>query len=327
MQNVSSEKAGTYISNSSKKRIAVIGDVMVDTYFWGSVSRVSPEAPVPVVDVEREESHLGGAANVANNIKTLGAEPILYGVIGNDDAGLITKKLLQEAGLQDSGIIEEIKRPTTVKTRIIGNNQQIVRLDREVKNAISKETEQKIIESLEADSSLQAIVFEDYNKGMITESLISSVMKLAKSKGIPVLIDPKKDNFFTYKYCTIFKPNKKEAEQALGFALQTDEDIHKAGKELLERLQAQYILLTLGEKGMMLFDANGAISSVETKAKQIADVSGAGDTVIATLTVLLVGGATATEAAYIANHAASIACSKSGIVSVSTEELLHQLST
>jgi len=327
MQNVSSEKAGTYISNSSKKRIAVIGDVMVDTYFWGSVSRVSPEAPVPVVDVEREESHLGGAANVANNIKTLGAEPILYGVIGTDDAGQLTKKLLQEAGLQDSGIFEESNRPTTVKTRIIGNNQQIVRLDREVKTAISQETEQKIIKSLEADTSLKAIVFEDYNKGMITETLIFSVMKLAQSKGIPVLIDPKKDNFFAYKHCTIFKPNKKEAEQALGYTLRSETDIHKAGKELLERLQAQYILLTLGEKGMMLFDADGTISSVETKAKQIADVSGAGDTVIATLTVLLVGGASATEAAYIANHAASIACSKSGIVSVSTDELLHQLST
>lgn len=327
MEKVSSEKAGTYISNSSKQRIAVIGDVMVDTYYWGSVSRVSPEAPVPVVDVDSEDSHLGGAANVANNIKTLGAEPILYGVIGNDDAGQLTKKLLENAGLQDSGIFIEAKRPTTVKTRIIGNNQQIVRLDKEVKYPISNETEQQILASLESDTSLKAIVFEDYNKGMITETLISSVMKLANQKGIPVLIDPKKDNFFAFKDCTIFKPNKKEAEQALGFSLQTDSDIQRAGKELLQKLQAKYILLTLGEKGMMLFDANGTVSSVETKAKQIADVSGAGDTVIATLTVLMVGGASASEAAYIANHAASIACSKSGIVSVSTDELLLQLTT
>lgn len=327
MQNVSSEQAGIFINNSSKKKIAVIGDVMVDTYFWGSVSRVSPEAPVPVVDVEREESHLGGAANVANNIKTLGAEPILYGVIGNDDAGQLTKNLLRNANMLDNGLIMENNRPTTVKTRIVGNNQQIVRLDKEVKNQISPETEQKIISSLEAETTLSAIVFEDYNKGMLTETLIDSVMKLANSKGIPVLIDPKKDNFFAYKNCTIFKPNKKEAEQALGYALQTDEDIKKAGNDLLQKLQAKHILLTLGEKGMMLFDADGGISSVETKAKQIADVSGAGDTVIATLTVLLVGGATVSEASYIANHAASIACSKSGIVSVTTEELLDQLST
>lgn len=327
MQIVSSEQAEKYISQSSKKKIAVIGDVMVDTYFWGSVSRVSPEAPVPVVDVENEDSHLGGAANVANNIKTLGAEPILYGVIGNDDAGRQTKTLLRSSGLQDSGIFVENNRPTTVKTRIIGNHQQIVRLDKEIKSPISHETEQKIITSIEADESLQAIVFEDYNKGMITETLIESVMKIANSKGIPVLIDPKKDNFFAFKNCTIFKPNKKEAEQALGFTLQTDEDIKRAGKELLKKLQAQYILLTLGEKGMMLFDTDGSISSVETKAKQIADVSGAGDTVIATLTVLLVGGATVSEASFIANHAASIACSKSGIVSVTTEELLDQLST
>jgi rfaE bifunctional protein kinase chain/domain len=327
MQIVSSEKAKTYISNSTKKRIAVLGDIMVDTYYWGSVSRVSPEAPVPVVDVERETSHLGGAANVANNIKTLGAEPILYGVIGNDEAGQVTIELLQNAQLSTEGIFKEPSRPTTVKTRIIGNNQQIVRLDKEVKTPISVLSEQQILASLEADNNLAAIVFEDYNKGMITESLIMSVMKFANEKKIPVLVDPKKDNFFAFKNGTIFKPNKKEAEQALGYSLHTDADIEKAGIELLKRLQSQYILLTLGEKGMMLFDSKGAISSVETKAKQISDVSGAGDTVIATLTVLLVGGASVSEAAFIANFAASIACSKSGIVSVTTEELLNQLAT
>ncbi len=326
MQNVSSDFAKNYLSTSKNKRIAVLGDIMVDTYIWGSVSRVSPEAPVPVVDIEKETSHLGGAANVANNIKTLGAEPILYGVIGNDEAGKKTVELLSNSMLSTKGILKDDSRPTTVKTRIIGNNQQIVRLDKEVKTPLSKSLEQKVLDFLTSDTSLCAIVFEDYNKGMVTPTLISSVMEIAISKNIPVLVDPKKDNFFAFKNSTIFKPNKKEAEQALGYLLNTDEDIRRGGLELLSKLKAKYILLTLGERGMMLFEENGKISSVETNAKQISDVSGAGDTVIATLTVLIAGGASVSEAAYIANHAAGIACSKSGIVSVTTEELLLELS-
>jgi rfaE bifunctional protein kinase chain/domain len=313
------------LENSKNKEIAVIGDLMLDRYFWGTVSRISPEAPVPVIDVESETFHLGGAANVAHNLKSLGLEPILCGVVGNDNSGRLLLSIAEQSGLQTKGILSVVSRPTTVKTRIIGNNQHIARLDRETRTEITAEVTHQILAVLESCSHLAGIIMEDYNKGVISKLLIQQISTLAKEKNIPLFIDPKLNFFFEYKNATVFKPNRKEAQEALGYTLKTDDDILQAGKELLDRLEAENILLTLGDKGMMLFQNNGTIASVPTKARHIADVSGAGDTAIATLAAAVAGGASIPEAAALANIAAGVVCEEPGIVSIRPDALIGAL--
>ncbi|MBL7976178.1 MAG: bifunctional hydroxymethylpyrimidine kinase/phosphomethylpyrimidine kinase [Candidatus Kapabacteria bacterium] len=323
MLNISKERSEEIISNILGKRIAVIGDVMLDRYFIGNVTRVSPEAPVPVIDVESETFHLGGAANVANNLKSLGAEPILCGVIGDDNSGKLFCEIAAESGLNTHGLVADAERVTTVKTRIIGNNQHIARLDREVRNNISDTTASKIASLLSEETDLYGIIFEDYNKGVLTKTLIQQVQDVAHNKGIEIFVDPKFDNFFAFTKPTVFKPNRKEAQEALGYALRTEQDILKAGKELLERLQSTNVLLTLGAQGMMLFESSGKISSVPTFALHVADVSGAGDTAIATLVAAMSGGADVKEAAILANYAAGVVCGEPGVVSIRPDALAH----
>lgn len=323
MNHVPHTRAQEIIHAVSGKTIAVIGDVMLDRYFTGSVTRVSPEAPVPVIDIENESFHLGGAANVAHNLKSLGAEPLLCGVVGNDTSGKIFLEIIKEMGMLSAGMVAEDARPTTVKTRIIGNNQQIARLDREVRTPINSITIQTILQELEHHKdSLSAIIFEDYNKGVLTPELIHQATLFANSNGIKIFVDPKFDNFFSYRNSTVFKPNRKEAQEALGYSLKTKEDIHRAGVELLQRLDAENILLTLGAQGMMLFDKSGRHSSVPTFALHVADVSGAGDTAIATLSSAMAAGADVGEAALLANLAAGVVCGEPGVVSIKPEELL-----
>ncbi|MFC2131211.1 bifunctional heptose 7-phosphate kinase/heptose 1-phosphate adenyltransferase [Bacteroidota bacterium] len=322
METISKEKLKTILDKAKGKKIAVIGDVMLDRFFWGHVSRVSPEAPVPVVDVEDESFHLGGAANVANNLNALGLKPLLFGAVGKDSSGDKFIDISNELGIESKGLFRDVDRPTTVKTRIIGNNQHIVRLDREVRAVISKDAEAAILESLMKEKELSGIIFGDYDKGTITENMITEIIMNAKKKNIPVYVDPKYDNFFLYKNVTFFKPNRKEAGTALSMDIREDEDIITAGKRLLEKIKPENLLLTRGSRGMMLFESNGNIFSVPTIARHIADVSGAGDTAIASLAAAIAGGAKATEAAMIANYAAGAVCEIPGIVSIS-EELLN----
>ncbi len=309
------------IENCRNKKIAVVGDVMLDRYFWGSVSRISPEAPVPVIDLDKETFHLGGAANVANNLKSLGLEPILCGLIGEDRSGKMFKDIVKDFGVNPAGLYEDPDRPTTVKTRIIGNNQQIARLDRELRKSISHQGEKFILESLHEINNLAGIIFEDYNKGTITKDLIEKIIAFSSEKNIPVYVDPKFDNFFNYKNCFLFKPNKKEAQQALDQNINSKEDAIEAGRAIIERLQCRNLLITLGADGMILFEENGNISTVPTRARHIADVSGAGDTAIATIAAAIAGGATMKEAASIANYAAGAVCEEPGIVSITPSSL------
>lgn len=323
MTELSRQRTRELVEAAHAAEIAVIGDVMLDRYFWGSVSRVSPEAPVPVVDVDNETFHLGGAANVAANLLSLGTTPLLCGVIGDDSTGRLLRQIAHDAGLADTGLIAAEARPTTVKTRVIGNNQQIVRLDRETRNDVDADVVERMINVLTSRPALRAIILEDYDKGLLSGALIERVMHLARERGLRVLVDPKHRNFWSYRGAWLVKPNRKEAEEALGRTLRTDDDVRDAGRTLLERLEAENVLITLGSAGMMLFESNGQVSSVPTVAKRVADVSGAGDTAIATLAVLASAGATVREAAAAANIAAGVVVGEPGIVTISVPELLN----
>jgi D-glycero-beta-D-manno-heptose-7-phosphate kinase len=325
MHTFSDERITEILRGIQGKHIAVVGDIMLDRYFWGSVYRISPEAPVPVVDVESESSHLGGASNVAANLQSLGAVPLMLGVIGDDNSGNTIRDLLRQSEMSCDGIVIDFSRPTTVKTRIIGNNQQIARLDRERKTPADESVVRKLLAVMESAPNLAAIVLEDYNKGVITSYLIKRVTEIATQRGIPVFVDPKFTNFFAYEGVTLFKPNKKETQDALGITLSTDEDILSAGETLLERLKCENVLLTLGARGMMLFEKSGAVHTVDTRARHVADVSGAGDTAIATLTAAFAAGASIVEASALANVAAGAVCEVPGIVAITPERLRENL--
>ena len=325
MQNVTENRIKDILKNTQGKKIAVVGDVMLDRYFWGSVSRISPEAPVPVIDVEAETFHLGGAANVANNLHSLGLEPLLCGTIGADNSGKAFKDIIEKSGISSDGLFVDKTRPTTVKTRIIGNNQQIARLDREIRDSVVDKGQQFIFNSIKNIENLCGIIFEDYNKGSLPQDLIHKIITYAHAKNIPVYVDPKFENFFSYRKVTVFKPNRKEARQALGFPMKTQDDIVFAGKKLLEMLECENVLLTLGPDGMMLFESGGEVSSVPTHARHISDVSGAGDTAIAALAAAMAGGANINEAASLANYAAGAVCEEPGIVSITGEMLLKTI--
>jgi len=308
------------------KRIAVVGDMMLDGYYWGDVKRISPEAPVPVLEVEEEFFRFGGAANVAYNILTLGGIPVPVGVIGNDTYGNIFSSLIKEKKFEDKGIIIDSERPTTTKTRIIADNQHIVRIDKESKAYISSKIEEKISIFLASTiDSLDGIILQDYNKGILTPSLITKIISLANKKNILITVDPKFDNFFEYKNVTVFKPNRKETETVLGTRIKDDKDISSAGRNLLHKLNSKYVLLTLGEGGIAVFEKGDKERRMPTKARKVADVSGAGDTVISTLTIGLAAGADIYEACYLANYAAGVVCGEVGIVPIEKERLFDTI--
>jgi rfaE bifunctional protein kinase chain/domain len=305
------------------KRIGVIGDLMLDRYYWGTISRISPEAPVPVVEVESQSIRLGGAANVANNIASLGGVPLMIGVIGDDNGGRRLRTLVEEAGFPGSGLVVDPSRPTTTKTRVIAHHQHVVRIDQEVKEDVDKKVQKKILDTLTAEmSTLDAVILQDYNKGVVAKDLIHEISSLARKAGKVVTVDPKFHNFFEYKHVTVFKPNKKETEEALGRRLGDVRSIEQAGWDLIKRLETDNVLLTLGERGMSLFEKGGDVTHVSTRAKNVADVSGAGDTVIATLTMALVAGASIKEASALANHAGGVVCGDVGIVPILPPALL-----
>ncbi len=322
MIHISEQRLDELFNRFSGKQVAVIGDLMIDRYIWGHVNRISPEAPVPIVDLETEQARLGGAANVAMNIKSLGGEPFLMGVIGADNSGKQLLELVRESNFKLNGIITDPSRPTTVKTRVIAHSQHVVRIDRESKSDISYSIQDEIVDVLRHNiDSIDAIILEDYNKGVIVASLIKQVIELANRHNKVVTVDPKFHNFFDYKNVTVFKPNRKEVEEILGMRIKNEEDAAQAGKTLLNKLSAKCILLTLGEQGMTLFEENGTITHAETKARNVIDVSGAGDTVISTLTIALAGGASTKEAATLSNFAGGIVCGSVGIVPIDREQL------
>ncbi len=326
MINITKDRLEQIRKNFLNKKIAVIGDMMIDGYFWGDVNRISPEAPVPVIEVDEEFFRFGGAANVALNIKTLGGIPIPVGIIGSDNDGKIFRSLLSDIKMMPDGIIIDNSRPTTTKTRVIANNQHVVRIDKENKTFISPLVEKKLYNFLsKMIPDIDGIILQDYNKGVLTKNLIQKIISMANKKNKIITVDPKFNNFFTYKGVTIFKPNIKETEDVLGKRIQSEKDLSNAGKLLLSKLKAKYILITLGQDGVALFERNKPVKRIPTKARKVRDVSGAGDTVIATLTLALTAGADIFEAAYLANYAGGLACEEVGIVPVELNNLFIEL--
>lgn len=299
---------------------------MLDKYVFGTISRISPEAPVPVVDIDKTEFKLGGAANVANNIKTLDAEPILIGVIGNDYDSKHYINVMKTLGLQTVGILKDNQRTTTAKTRVFAHAQHVLRVDSEIKDDISSYSRNKIISFFKKNiRSFSAVILQDYNKGVLTPELISEVISVSKKNKKPVYVDPKFHNFFEYKDVTVFKPNRKETADILAMKIDGEETIKEAGRIIIDKLNCEFLVLTRGEKGMMLFDKEKnktVILNIPTRARKVADVSGAGDTVISTIAVMLAGGANIIEAVMLANQAAGIVCEEVGIIPIYKQALI-----
>jgi len=327
--NISAAKVQSILKRSKGRKIAIIGDVMLDKYVYGSINRMSPEAPVPVVDTDQTAYKLGGAANVANNIKALEAEPILIGVIGNDFDALEYLKVMKSLKLSTIGIFRDSSRPTTAKTRVISHSQHVLRVDNEKKHDLSAELNKKISGFIKKNiKKFDAVILQDYNKGVLTKGLISTILKTCKKAGKPVYVDPKFRNFYEYKNVMVFKPNRKEVSDILFGNIDNDAASTTAGRKLIEKLHCEYLVLTRGEKGMMLFDkekGKTVVLNIPTKARKVADVSGAGDTVISTIAVALAGGANMIEAVTLANIAAGIVCEEVGIIPIYKKALLDSV--
>jgi len=319
-----------YFANSKGKRICIIGDIMLDKYYIGDVTRISPEAPVQVFEIRSTEPKLGGAANVSYNIKSLECEPFLIGLIGKDADGKEIKKQLRKQKQSVDGLIEVSGRPTTCKTRVIASSHHLLRIDSESKDEIDLKTEQRILSMLNKHAkSFSIIVLQDYNKGLLTKSLIKKITDFGTKKKIKILVDPKFENFKEYKNVYVFKPNRKELEDAMGRKAKNDSELDRNGKELLSEIKCANLVLTLGEHGMKVFSKeNGKkviIHPIKTQARNVSDVSGAGDTVISTVAVMLAGGAGIFDAVEIANVAAGIVVEEVGIVPITKKNLLNRL--
>ncbi|MBL7190847.1 D-glycero-beta-D-manno-heptose-7-phosphate kinase [bacterium] len=322
MTNFTQTRIDELFSAIKNKNIAVIGDLMVDRYVWGTIERISPEAPVPVVAVVDETQDLGGAANVVHNLASLGANPLPFGVVGDDINSQILFDKLNYYNLDGSCIFTDQSRQTTVKTRIIAHNQHVVRIDHETQQALSTDIEDKIIDSFKRmGKDLSAVIFQDYNKGVVTERIIREIIGISRRLGIIIAVDPKYRNFFEYKVVTLFKPNIKETEAALVTKITDEADIIRCGREIFNRIEPQHLLITRGSKGMTLFTDRDNIMNLPAKARKIHDVSGAGDTVISTLVAFLTAGANLIEAATIANYAAGAVCEEVGIVPIERNRL------
>ena len=314
------------IDRAKKAKILVFGDLMVDEYLWGNVTRISPEAPVPIINISSAQSRFGGAANVAFNLQGLGQTPLLVGVVGEDRMGQLFRNMMEENGLSGEGIITIPQRPTTVKTRIIGNNQQIARVDQETTESISLEVQESLFKIFVSQiESVSAIIIQDYNKGIVAPQLVNHIIDLANRNGKIITVDPKFENFFSFKNVTLFKPNIKEAEEALAMRINNEQEVVTAGKKLMSVLNCEAVLITRGAHGMALLEKNGDSTFVETKARKVADVSGAGDTVIATLSYALSGGASMKEAVTMANFAAGLVCEEVGVVPVNLNGLQNSI--
>jgi D-glycero-beta-D-manno-heptose-7-phosphate kinase len=323
MSQLTKTRAAEILQNLRDRYVVVLGDVMLDEFVWGDVTRISPEAPVPVVDVRRESMHLGGAANVLANLVALGARGSVVGVIGNDAPGRRLQTGLRDLGVQDQYLIVDESRPSTTKTRIIAHSQLVVRADRESRSPVTGKLEEKVVSSLkDALKQADAFVVSDYDKGVVTPSILREILPVAYEH-VPVLVDPKLRNFNSYRPATLVTPNHLEALRMSDSEDHSDDGSHHAAKVIREKLGCDAVLITRGDRGMMLLEGDGQPVFVETAAREVYDVTGAGDTVIATLAGALATGATMLEAATLANHAAGIVVGKVGTATATAEELIQ----
>ncbi len=326
MITITANRLEWFFEQFKQKKIMVIGDLMLDRYVWGVVNRISPEAPVPVVEVTNEFVRLGGAANVANNLYSLGAMPIPIGIVGKDAEGNELIELMRQLNFPTNWILIDEARPTVVKTRIIANDQHVVRADRESRMPIRPEIMSKALDSIASIiHQVDAIIIEDYNKGLLSKELIQQIIELARRHQKIITVDPKFDNFFEYRHVTLFKPNRKEAEAALGLKISSMEQVEHACHLMMDRLECEIVLMTLGAQGMGLLNSKREFNQIPTKARKVHDVSGAGDTVISTLTLSLAAGGELREAVTLANYAAGVVCGEVGVVPIDPEKLRESL--
>lgn len=322
--NLNEQELRQILGSFERKRVAVVGDVMMDRYYWGHVGRISPEAPVPVVEVDSEQVLFGGAANVANNIRCLGGTPLLVGLIGDDHAGRSFADMLRDQNMDTEGLVVDAGRPTTIKTRVIAAGQHVVRVDNESKADCPERLQHQIVDAVKYRiQQIDAILIEDYNKGVLTKDVIDELLAVAHKYAKIVTVDPKFNHFLDFKGVTLFKPNRREAEEVLGGRLRADADVVAAGRKLIEILGARNVLLTRGEQGMSLCEAGGEVTHIHSVAENVQDVSGAGDTVISTLTLGLAAGVDVRTSCQLANCAAGVVVGHVGIVPVSPEQLLQ----
>jgi len=315
-----------YIDRFSGTGVLVVGDVMVDEFLWGRVERISPEAPVPVVEVQREALLLGGAANVVNNIRALGGAVFLAGITGKDAMGEHLKDELKKIDVDTDGIAALSDRPTTIKTRVIAHHQQVVRFDREKRGKIDKKTTDRIVGYTESlGHKISAIIISDYGKGVVNERLVSGLVGYARKQGLIVSVDPKVENFSIYKGVTVITPNHHEAGSGVGNKIVDEQSLLVTGKLILTKLGCENVIITQGEDGMTLFNRNGDIVHIPTVAQEVFDVTGAGDTVISTLTLAVAAGAEMRDAAVISNYAAGIVVGKVGTAIVTAGELRDEM--
>ena len=314
------------IDKFSSCRILVVGDVIVDEFLWGRVERISPEAPVPVVQVEEESLVLGGAGNVVNNIISLGGQALLCGVIGKDAMGRELIHMLQEMNSPTDGLVIEDRRPTTIKTRVVAHSQQVVRVDREESEPVTEASIERISTIVEEHiGSIDAIVVSDYGKGVVAQGLMETIRLLTHDRHIPLTVDPKVQNVALYKGVTLITPNHQEAELMSGIVINDEESLRRAGIRLLDELGCQMVLLTQGDRGMTLFEGNGRNTQIPTVARKVFDVSGAGDTVTATFTLALAAGLTPRQSAVLANLAAGVVVGEIGTATVAASRLKEVL--
>jgi rfaE bifunctional protein kinase chain/domain len=326
MAELTRERARKLTEAFDGKRIVVLGDIMLDEFIWGKVKRISPEAPVPVVEIERQTLALGGAGNVASNLVALGAKPVTLGVVGVDMNADRLRSAFESLGAPTGGLVTDPTRPTTLKTRIIAHNQQVVRADRESRAALSPEVEDALIDVFKVElDSADGLVVSDYNKGVLTARLLRAVLGAANARGVPVCLDPKLRSFADYQPVTVITPNHREAFEAAGISIETDGGILEAGRSILGSINCRAVLITRGEEGMSLFTDDGGVTHIPTVAREVYDVTGAGDTVLATLGLALVSGASLPEAAMLANHAAGVVVGKIGTAAVTRDELLSTI--
>ena len=311
-----------YVDGLSGTKVVVVGDILMDEYVWGDVSRISPEAPVPVVEIKQETKMLGGAANVVNNIASLGGTPILCGVIGDDQTGREIVDTMQQEGLRTDGIIRESGRPTSIKTRVVAHNQQVVRFDREVRKRLEDESINRILDFVrQIEGGYEAIIVTDYGKGVISAELMEGLRKFLSDSRTLIAVDPKTGNFEFYQGVDVITPNHHEAAAFCRMEIVDEVSLVQAGRHMLNELNCRSVLITQGKDGMTLFERNGEISHIPTVARKVFDVTGAGDTVISALCLGLASGMDLKSAAIIANVAAGIVVGEVGTSTVGVEDL------
>lgn len=316
------QRALQIVRNFEHRRLVVLGDLMLDRFVWGEVRRISPEAPVPVVEVKNETLHSGGAGNVVVNLTALGAKALTIGVTGDDATGVLLRETLRGKGGDTRGVIADASRPTTIKTRIVAHNQQMLRTDHESRQPVSQAIEDEVIARFgESLDDADAVIVSDYDKGLLTPRILQITLEIAQARRVPVCLDPKIRNFAHYRPVTVITPNQSEAERASGIEITSEASLKAAAQRIRELLDCPHVMITRGEHGMTLLNADDSLTHIPTFAREVYDVTGAGDTVIATLALSLAAGAQLSEAAILANHAAGIVVGKVGTATTSRPEL------